>query len=145
MAPPTVCSVFFREKVFIVGKHGKNKLTEGEEVSMKVKCAFNTSLVFLSLSQSTSLFLFSLDVLSRPHVFFPPYPVSLSLLSPATCVFCTLFSVQSGQRGLDMCVFNWPSDNTGCFLCTVGAERWALISEGSLRAEAPPVSISRDM
>lgn len=44
-----------------------------------------------------------------------------------------------------MCVFNWPFDNTGCFLCTVGAERWALISDGGLRAEAPPVSISQDM
>lgn len=43
-----------------------------------------------------------------------------------------------------MCVFNWPSDKTGCFLWTVGL-RVGSDFRGRLRAEAPPVSTSEDL
>lgn len=59
-------------------------------------------------------------------------------------VFLPVFPVQRDRGGLDMCVFTWPSDNTGCFLCTAGLRAGSDFTN-SLKTEAPPVSISEDV
>lgn len=105
----------------------------------QVRVIFYTSFVFFCYlyPPHSSLFLFNLDVFSRPHVSVVLYHMCFC---DSPSVLCT-----GGQWGLDTCVFNWLPDKACLFPESCGAQSGLWFVRGCLKAEAPPVSNSEEL